>query len=419
MKLRSNYLAIALATFSISASAQSLQEALVDGKVSGEIRSTYVNGTYTDAAISGINNNSNAGGLGLQLNYSTGDYNGFKVNLGIQGAYDLGIHDESNPNPTKGEDEPRATVEGYNMHIANISYQSGNTSLKIGKQFIVSPLIMGSGSFPLRDSFNGLSIVNKDIEKTTLKFYAITDWYQRYHAEDGSSKIVEFKKPLYSLYVKNNSVENLTVDAQVLTTKNKGSNADSPVITTDGYTTYVTRADYKLSTSHPLSIGLLYAGATFDKAGSDDAKMYGIKVKSKVANVGIKLAYTKIADDASYPGALGHAPNFFLYNGHQLVSDDLFAGTEVTSLTLYPKFDIANFSSNISFASFAQSDKGITNSGKDIDGANEIQLDLRYKFTGAAKGLSTRFTTASINYDLPSGQDDNMILSRLYLNYKF
>ena len=420
MKSKLSKISIIVAALCISANAQSLQDSLKDGTFNGEIRSTTVlSSTVAPAAYSeaGINNNAKSSSIGIQLNYTSAPFYGFNVGLGFQAAHDLGLHDDSNPSPVSGEKEPRTAVSGANMYVGYLGYTKGATNVKVGKQIIMTTLMANSNTFALRDSFNGISISNKDIPNTQVEFYAIKDWYERYHADVGNTRVTHFDKPLYSLFVKNKSFDNLSLEGQYLTTSSKVANNDKPVGVSGGYSTYYGAFDYKLPISHPVSIGAFYAGANFDN-GDANAKFIGAKVGSPLPYLGyVKLAYTTVSDKNNFPGALGHVPNFFKYNGGQMFTDNIFAGMNSTSLLVIPKL-IPGVKTLFSYAKYSQSAAGQTVSNHNLDGASEIQADFRYKFKGALKGLSARLQLALIDYDLGT-DDDKLTTSRIYLNFKF
>jgi imipenem/basic amino acid-specific outer membrane pore len=396
---------ITLITLGTYANATTLQEALVTGKTSGEIRSLTALASHTDATprITTTTNNAKASGIALQLNYQTADFNGFKAETGFQVGHDFRIADAN-------EDESRVTVTGTNLYLANISYAVNKTEVKVGRQLITTPLVAGSNVHPLRDSFQAISVVNEDIPDTIIKAYAINEWYTRNTAEFGNSSAVHFDRPSYSLYAKNNSVEGLSLEGQYLKVNldDGQSNSDGPVLVMGAYSTYYGAFDYKLPTSLPLSFGAFKAGASFDD-GSADADFYGVKIGTKIANTAIKLAYTSVSEDNSFPGCFGHVPNLFKYNGGQMYTYNVYAGTDATSILLIPNFGVEGLQTLFSYASYTNS-----NSASIYDGASELQADIRYKLS---KDLTARWQGALISSN--NAGDDNWAVSRLYLNYKF
>lgn len=430
--LKRSCLSLAVITaLGINANAVSLQESLVNGKFNGEIRSVTVMSSYTDSTEAGPYNNANSSAIALQLKYETADYHGFKAQVGFQAAHSFDLEDGNSGTadvPTfYNENESRVTQEGSNLYLANISYSTGNTEIRAGRQGISTPLMSISNANPLVDTFHGLSIINKDLPQTEVKFYVIKDWYERY-STDNKDRITHFSKPTYSLYVKNNSIDSLTVEAQYLAVTDEiGNPTDAPVATDDKYKTYFGALTYKLPTSIPLSIGGFYAVADYDSttgrgyiSDDQDTNMYGIKLGGKLGDTGFKIAYTKVDDDGDFIGNFGHVPNFFKYNGGQMFSDNFFAGVSSTSVMVIPKL-IPGVFTLFAYSRYSQTDEGQANvsRGAYMDGASEMQADFRYKFGGSFKGLSTRLQIAQVDYNNPADADDKMTVGKLYLNYNF
>ncbi len=432
INLKKSYIALAaVSALGINTNADSLRESITSGKASGEIRSITVMSSSTDSTEAGPFNNAHSSAIALQLKYETADYKGFKAEVGFQTAHSLDLENGNSTTadaPTfYNENESRITQEGSNLYLANLSYTRSNTEIKAGRQSISTTLMSISNSNPLVDTFHGLSIVNKDLPQTEVRFYAIKDWYERYSTTN-DSRIIHYKKPTYSVYAKNNSINNLTLEGQYLAvTDEVGNPTDAPVATDDKYKTYYGAFNYKLPTSIPLSIGAFYAVADYDSrtvggylSDDEDTNMYGIKLGGKIADTGFKLAYTRVDDDGDFIGNLGHVPNFFKYNGGQMFTDNFFAGVSSTSIMLVPKL-IPGVFTLFAYSRYSQTDKGQANvsRGAYMDGASEIQADIRYKFNGAFKGLSTRLQVARVDYDNPADPDDKMTVAKLYLNYKF
>lgn len=420
----------AVSVLGISVNASTLQDAIKNGTTGGEIRSITVKGGYTDRTEIGPYNNANSSAIALRLDHETADISGFKAQVGFQTSHSLDTEEGSKtwdaPN-FYNEVEGRITQEGSNLYLANISYAAGNTVVKAGKQNISTTLMARSNANPLVDTYNALSIVNKDIPNTEVQFYAVKDWLERYSTTD-DSRIHHYETPVYSLVVKNTSIDNLTLEGQYLGVNDEhGNPKDAPVATDDSYKTYYGAFTYKLPTSTPLSIGSFYAVADYDSStvggylsDDEDTNMFGIKVGGKIYDTPFKVAYTKVNDDGDFIGNFGHVPNFFKYNGGQMYTDNIFAGQSSTSVMVIPKL-IPGIFSLFAYSSYSQSDAGIANSsrGNNMDGASEFQADLRYKFTGEADGLTARLQLGYVNFDDSSVADDTLTISKLYLIYKF
>jgi hypothetical protein len=431
-KLNKNYIAlVAASAICMSANATTLQEALSGGKIKGEVRSFTVMSSYTDRTEVGPYNNAKSSAVALQLAYKTADYKGFSAEVGFQTSHNLGLENSNSKTADApkfyNENESRITQEGSNLYLGNLSYNTGKTEIKVGRQLISTTLMSYSNSNPLVDTFSGLSIVSKYIPDTEIKFYALKEWIERYSTKD-SSRITHWKKPTLSLYVKNTSIKNLTLEGQYLGVRDEvGNPTDAPVATNGPYKTYFGAFDYKLPVGMPLSIGSFYAVADYDSTVStgapklldkNDTHMYGIKLGGKIGETAFKVAYTRVGDDGDYIGTLGHVPNFFKYNGGQMFTDNYYAGMSSTSLMLIPKL-IPHVFTLFAYSRYSQTDKGIANTsrGANMDGASEIQADLRYKIT---KDFSTRLQIAHVDLDSPTpSQKDTLAIGKLSLIYKF
>lgn len=405
--------ALSIMGYSSACSANSLSEALANGDFKGQIKALYIVGSDTDVrAAKGSDNRDNAS-IAIEGNYISGDFYGLKIGISAQSGYDFRIHDENVPS----EDDSRNTVTSTHFHEAFLDYAYGKTSFRLGRQIIKTPLLMNSSAFPMKDSFDAFSITSKIIPDTIVKAIYVDKWNKRY-GHDSNGGIVqedkEYDKGLYTLYVKNNSIENLTLDGQYLTTNEKGNNGDPAVMTTDGYDEYFLRTNYKINSSIPLTLGAFYTGANFDKSGEENASIYGLKIGTKINGIKLNAAYTSVDDKNDYPGALGHVPDVLIYtNG--LVNKAMYAGVDAISLEAIHNFGIENFSARAKYIHFDQSDEGMRVSVTDIDRADEINLDLRYKFT---KDLSTRLFMGHAKYD-QDVEEDAISYARLYLVYSF
>lgn len=437
--LRKTCLALAaISALGITLNATTLQEAVSGGKVSGAIRSVTVMSSYSDNTEAGPYNNANSSAVALQLNYKTADFKGFKAEVGFQAGHSLDLEDSSAAADAPkfyNERESRVTQEGSNLYLANISYAIQNTEAKVGRQLISTPLMSYSDANPMVDTFNGLSVVNKDLSNTEIKLYVLKDWVERYSADPstadrakGDDRITHWSKPTVSLYVKNTSIQSLTLEGQYLGVRDdEGNPNDAPVATNGSYKVYYGAFDYKLPVGMPLSIGSFYTVADYDSTVStgapklldkNDTDMYGVKLGGKIGDTGFKVAYTKVGDDGDFIGNLGHVPNLFKYNGGQMFTDNFFAGVSSTSLMVIPKL-IPDVFTLFAISKYSQTEAGKLNTsrGANMDGAIEVMADLKYNFT---KELAGRLQVAEIDFDSEKANtDDKMTIGKLYLTYSF
>ena len=157
VKLSLAAIAIVGMTTSSFASADSVSEAFKNGKVNGDLKGYYF------SRDKGVSSSESILTGGIELNYVTDSFKGFKFGTTVQSSASP-FADIMAKNVFKGDMYGSGAVlsEGY------LSYSLGMTTAKIGRQYIKTPLLKLSGSRLVKQSFEGLVIVNKDIPKTTL-----------------------------------------------------------------------------------------------------------------------------------------------------------------------------------------------------------------------------------------------------------
>lgn len=435
-----------LATSSFAA--DTLADAFKNGKFAGDLRFVYTGGSNSDATIQTAPvNNVNVGSIAAEFKYVTDGFHGFKLGLAFQSAHDLEFHkgDYTGVAGTQpaSEDDERNSVSTTLLSEAYIQYDFLKSNFTIGRQKIKTPLIMTSSAFALEDSFDAAILTLNEIPDTMIKLMYIKEWQMRYGDDARKSNGIvtatqadeHYDKGVYSLFFKNTSIKNLTLDGQYLKTNEDKMFYDAPIfIKEGGYDQYYLQAEYKLPISFPLSLAVTYAGADYDKgvkaipspaapiAGGDSARLYGFKAATEISGVKLNVAYTTMDDEANFPGTLGHVPDAVAYTD-MLTNNAIFAGVDAYSIEAMYGFGIPGFSSALKFAHYTQSEQGYINSGSaasnrmNLDNADEVNIDLKYAFSGALKGFSTRLWAGYGTYDVP-GEDD-FTYARFYLSYKF
>ncbi|RXJ69544.1 porin [Halarcobacter ebronensis] len=397
-------------------SAETLQDSLVNGKFSGEFRFLYAGGTNSKIAATNPVNNSNVGSGAIELNYISAPFYGFELGIGFESGHDFGFHDYDG----SSEDDARNSVSATHLHNFFLKYTYSKSSLIVGRQTIKLPLLMNSGAFPIEDYFEAATFVTKDIPDTLLNVAVVSKWYKRYGSDATSSVVqqdIHYDDPLYSIYIKNNSIPNLTLDGQYLSTNEETNDGDAPILVSGGFDQYYVRGDYKLPTALPMTFGIMYGGADFDNTGEEDASFYGVKLGLALEKVKFDLAYTSVDDDHDYPSTLGHVPDAVLYTA-MLTNQAITAGTDTISLQADIDFGVKGLKTIAKVAHFEQSDTGMANSAIRLDESDEVNLDIKYSFDGVLKGFSTRLYMGYSDYDV-DGVSDDFTYARLYLSYKF
>lgn len=426
--------------------ADTLEDAFKNGKVTGDLRFVYTAGSKSDAIKETAPvNNVNVGSIAAELRYVTDNFKGFNLGLGFQTAHDLGFQkrDAIGSTDRDSEDDARNSVSTTLLSEAYIKYTISKSDIMVGRQKIKTPLIMTSTAFALEDSFDAAVITVRELPETMIKLIYIQDWRMRYgngsEAVGATQQDEHFEKGMYSLFFTNKSITGLSLDGQYLKTNENKMLYDAPIfIGVGGYDEYYLQAEYKLPINFPLSFAMTYAGADYDKgvktapvagssvpyAGGDSAKLYGFKVATELSGVKLNLAYTTMDDEANFPGTFGHVPDVISYTD-MLTNNSIFAGVDGYSIEALCGFGIPGFNSGLKYAHYTQSDTGYKNSGKamNLDGADEVDIDLTYAFSGALKGFSTRLWAGYGTYDHPTGgtstNDDDFLYARFYLSYKF
>jgi hypothetical protein len=269
-----------------SLSADTLAEAFAASKIKGEIKAQYfdvqnlVTGNQDDILTTGGN-----------LNITTGSYYGLNAAATMQAA-----HVVVDPDTTQFDDSMNAS--GTVMSELYLGYGIANTSIKVGRQYIGTKLVAGSGSRMFKQSFEGVTITNTDIPNTTV-VAAYVDKYQHRTSTDGGNLAIIGDEPsfeqagdgAYTLYVKNNSVDNLTLQAQYLDAKGTTSATDKDV-------TYID-AEYKAG---PVTVSAQMIDST---NGTVDGRLYGAKVSGNVGMVNLTGLYTTTTDDGTVNTGIG------------------------------------------------------------------------------------------------------------------
>lgn len=151
--------------------ADTLADAFKNGKVSGELRAWYFDKdteklNSSTAPTSVVKDTTKSGDIlntALILNYVTDTFYGFNVGATMQ----------ANAAPFVDEEGKEAYKDdmwgsGAVLSEAYLGYTIGKTNAKIGRQYISTPIVNGSGSRIVKESFEGATIVNTDVPSTTL-----------------------------------------------------------------------------------------------------------------------------------------------------------------------------------------------------------------------------------------------------------
>ncbi|MDD3343891.1 MAG: OprD family outer membrane porin [Sulfurospirillaceae bacterium] len=218
-----------------SFAADSLTDAFKNGKVKGELRAWYFDKdteklNSSTAPTSVIHDAAKTGSIfdtAIILNYVTDSFKGFTLGATMQSSYSPFADTEAK---TAFKDDMWGS--GAVLSEAYLGYKIKNTTTKIGRQFISTPIVNGSGSRIVKESFEGATVVNTDLPSTTViagfvdKFQGRTSAGMGHAAGDAPS----FEKRAiflgvsasttyafdnaYTIAVINKSIPNLTLTGQ-------------------------------------------------------------------------------------------------------------------------------------------------------------------------------------------------------------
>lgn len=193
MKLtKLSWVAMVVASLASSSfAADTLANAFKNGKVSGELRAWYFDkdteklspsataptGVVTDTLKSGDILNTVA-----ILNYVTDKFYGFNFGTTMVASAAPFVDEE-------GKEAYKDDMYGSGAVLseAYLGYTLGKTNAKIGRHYISTPIVNGSGSRIVKESFEGATIVNTNIPSTTLMAGFIDKFQGRTSAGMGST----------------------------------------------------------------------------------------------------------------------------------------------------------------------------------------------------------------------------------------
>jgi len=409
-----------LATSSFAA--DTLEGAFKEGKVSGALKAWYwdrdrqagdgpdgISGTGDDT-VAGSTNILNTG---LMLNYVTGSFYGLSAAFTAQASAAPFASAKA-----KGETTPVYTANfsgdeygsGAVLSEAYLAYTMKNTTALVGRMFLDTPLVASSGSRMIKQAFEGIAVINKDLPNTTL----IAGYVQKFqNRTDGAGKIGNFEKSFgtgsgyadgvaledggYTIAAINKSIAGLTLTAAY---------ADA----IDAVKIVYAEAAYEgKASSFTYGLAAQYYYNDFDNAvGGDSVDLFGVKGTLGVGSLTGTVAYTTTGNLAATHGVGGLVSGLggsadLAYAGSPILSDSYAAGVDSYKVSL----DYA-INANATIGTFY-----VLNDFADNSEVSYIGLVGSYAFDGALKGLAV-----DVIYD-DADKDGDASELRVQANYKF
>jgi hypothetical protein len=216
-----------------------LAGAFANGTLTGEIKSVF-----SDSNFLGKADSTNVLAFGGSLGYVTGSYYGLKLGATFQTSHVPHASDDTGALKDAGpiDDQP-LDISGERLSEAYLEYTISNTALKVGRQYIHTPLVSSANNGKASeglvvDSFAAAVISNTDLPDTTLVAGYITEYQAKTDGLGNMGDFNDFEDGAFTFYVKNNSITNLTLQAQYAEVKGNDTANDVNVIFVQG--------DYKL-----------------------------------------------------------------------------------------------------------------------------------------------------------------------------
>lgn len=363
---------IALASVSThSFGADSLAEAFSNGKIKGELKSYYFNEDYDSAKSS----DNDIWVNGAMLNYVTDSFYGVKLGATFQTSHVGSIDDPA--------DKQAKTMDGSGSVLseAYVEYKISNTKFKGGRQFISLPLIKGSGSRLIKESFEGYFLTNTDIPDTLVSVGKVTKYQTRTDGVTKTTNAASFSNTdvnegdvggfnkigtdgAVSLYIKNNSIENLPIQVHF-------------VDFIDEVQDLYLDATYKFGGEYKPFIAVQYYNSNYDSSATEDSSMVGYKIGATLLGIDFHTSYTSTDDKGNVIRGIGEAATAS-FTSSTSTTGNYTAGTDSWQIGAKKKFE--NLSAKLTYT-----DSDALLEKNDLE---QTYLGLKYKFTGALKNLA-------------------------------
>lgn len=343
--------AILLAGLTTSSfAADTLADAFSKGKVSGELRTWYFDKdteklNSSTAPTSVIKDTAKTGSIlntAVILNYVTDSFYGFNLGATMQSNFAPFANGEAK---TAFKDDMYGS--GAVLSEAYLGYKMKNTTAKLGRQFISTPLVNGSGSRIVKESFEGATIVNTDLPSTTVVAGFVDKFQGRTSAGMGAAEgdAPNFEKRAiflgvsasttyafdnaYTIAVINKSIPNLTLTGQYAWVGDVNKVEDVDVFYAEGkYILPMNGFKLGFDANYRGSKTDLVTGTGVNAISYDGTQVAGRVSISELAGFGASLtAATTSSDDAVIAG-MGNGASSYTATLVKASSPSLRANTD-------------------------------------------------------------------------------------------
>jgi hypothetical protein len=383
--------------------ATSLADAFKQGDVKGQLKSYYYAQTFDGNGL----NDSQIWVNGGNLSYNTARFYGFKVGATFQASF-VGYKDDEDGKTRGSMDGDGAVLsEGY------LDYAFMNTEFKGGRQFMAFPLITGSGSRFIKESFESYLLTNTDIPGTTITAGYVTKYQTRTDQSNyGDNWFVEFDQNgtgdvgdfydigddgMLILYAKNASIENLQVQGMY------GNIFDAVA-------GYYADAKYTIDVEFKPYVAAQFYYTDYDDSAKDSNTLFGFKGGATIADFEIFAGFTTAGGDENDARVFRGVGQGAYYNF-----------TSTTKTAGAPAFEAGTDSYQLGGAykweSLSTMLRGsiFDNPANNMD-LNEYTQNVSYKLPGWAKGFSVAVDFSILDYETDQ-KDATDVRTRLIYSF--
>ena len=371
-------------------SADSLDEFFSKGKVKGVIKSYYFSKDYEGNSVKDANIFVNGGSLG----FVSDELNGFKVGVTFQTSHVTSVDDKSN----KYRNTMNASGTVMSESFIEYRHENSHSNIKVGRQFMNTPMVAGSLSRLIIQSYESYVLTNTALSNTKI----VAAYVDKFQARtDGDGGVPKFEKAgiegVNTLFVQNSSVSNLLIKAQFIDVKKD-------------YESVYADATYKFDSTVKPFLGFRFFGTNHDASGEKSSTQVGIKTGVTIVDINFFTSFTKTDKDGDIERGVGFGTEA-LYSAITTspTTSSFRAGAE--TFQVGASYNFGKLYSRLFYTTIDLPTNGTSITTANLD---ETTLNLRYKFGGKFKGLS-----ASIDFSLIDSGIENQEKNTLRTKVKY
>ena len=423
-------------------SVDNIQDMFSEGTLFGRLRSNMFMWDWENDNP-GRTKDNESWGVGGSLLYSTANLLGFGATVGLYTTHTIGTDNtdvlygavdfgKAGKDTYSRADGSGASIDS--LAIAYLEYQAGKTDIKAGRQIFESTLLRSNDTKMIPNTFEGITIVNKDLPKTTLRAAYFTRQKLRDHSDfhsviavngysenDDSAKHGGLSTANISTTSADNNPRMLVLTAQNKSIDNLKLNFDYMNVN-DFVSSMIVEANYKIKLNDGWSVtpgarymnqmdegagaigGAALSGRAVNGGYSDpnnvDGSLTAVRVKVAKGAGNLTLGYSKISDDADiiapwrgFPTG-GYTRSMAQYNWEaDTVSWMLKAYYDFGKAKMVPGLRVA-----LDYAEMDYDERKLLAGSSSKTDRNIIHLDM-FKTFESIRNLELKFRAAIISAD--------------------